>query len=191
MLDIKRIRANADEVIAGLAKRGIVGVVEKMKQIDSERRELIVKTETLKAKRNEVSKQIPVMKRAGENVDELLSEMKQVSDDVKAIDADLAVLDEQLNGLLLSTPNLPHEDVPVGDSEEDERRRVRRSLRERNLSVDRDPDRFGVHGPFTELCLNVAQPLLRGGVVDERSTVEDDLCRERRGDPHTAAGTHE
>ncbi|MBT3319166.1 MAG: serine--tRNA ligase [Clostridia bacterium] len=119
MLDIKRIRTNADEVIAGLAKRGITGVVEKMKQIDEERRELIVKTETLKAKRNEVSKQIPVMKRAGENVDELLNEMKQVSDDVKAIDADLAVLDSELNTLLLSTPNLPHADVPVGDSEDD------------------------------------------------------------------------
>ena len=119
MLDIKRIRTNADEVIAGLKKRGITGVVEKMKQIDSERRELIVKTETLKAKRNEVSKQIPVMKRAGENVDELMVQMKQVSGDVKAIDADLAVLDSELNTLLLSTPNLPHEDVPIGDSEDD------------------------------------------------------------------------
>lgn len=119
MLDIKKIRTNADEVIAGLKKRGITGVVEKMKQIDSERRELIVKTETLKAKRNEVSKQIPVMKRAGENVDALLSEMKQVSDDIKAIDADLSVLDSDLNTLLLSTPNLPHADVPIGESEDD------------------------------------------------------------------------
>jgi len=119
MLDIKKIRTNEDEVIAGLKKRGITGVVEKMKQIDEERRGLIVKTETLKAKRNEVSKQIPVMKRAGEDVTELLSEMKKVSDDVKAIDADLAVLDVQLNTLLLSTPNLPHADVPVGDSEDD------------------------------------------------------------------------
>lgn len=119
MLDIKRIRNNPDEVIAGLKKRGLTGVVEKMSEIDDKRRELILKTETLKAKRNEVSRQIPVMKRAGEDVKELLSQMKQVSDDVKVIDAQISVLDVQLNDLLLATPNLPHEDVPIGQSEDD------------------------------------------------------------------------
>lgn len=119
MLDIKKIRVNADEVREGLKKRGITGVVEKIQGIDEKRRELIVKTEGLKAKRNEVSKQIPKLKKEGKDVSETLAEMKKVAEDIKAIDADLAVLDKELESILLATPNLPHEDVPIGDSDED------------------------------------------------------------------------
>ena len=68
MLDIKKIRNNPDEVIAGLKKRGVTGAVEKMMEIDEQRRELIQETESLKAKKNEVSKQIPIMKREGKDV---------------------------------------------------------------------------------------------------------------------------
>ncbi len=119
MLDIKRIRNNPEEVKSGLAKRGLSGVVEKALEIDEERRSLILKTEALKANRNEVSKQIPVKKRAGEDVTEQLKQMKQVSDDIKVLDAKLSALDEQLNELMMSTPNIPSDDVPVGQSEED------------------------------------------------------------------------
>ena len=119
MLDIKKIRVNADEVIEGLKKRGITGVVEKIQGIDEKRRELIVKTEGLKAKRNEVSKQIPKLKKEGKDVSDTLLEMKKVAEDIKEIDADLAVLDKDLESILLATPNLPHEDVPIGDSDED------------------------------------------------------------------------
>lgn len=119
MLDIKKIRVNADEVREGLKKRGITGVVEKIQDIDEKRRELIVKTEGLKAKRNEVSKQIPKLKKEGKDVSDTLLEMKKVAEDIKAIDADLGVLDKELESILLATPNLPHEDVPIGDSDED------------------------------------------------------------------------
>lgn len=119
MLDIKKIRVNADEVREGLKKRGITGVVEKIQGIDEKRRELIVKTEGLKAKRNEVSKQIPKLKKEGKDVSDTLLEMKKVAEDIKAIDADLGVLDKELESILLATPNLPHEDVPIGDSDED------------------------------------------------------------------------
>ena len=90
-----------------------------MMEIDERRRELIKETESLKAKKNEVSKQIPIMKREGKDVSALLEDMKKVSDDVKQIDAKLAVLDEELNNMLLSTPNIPQDDVPVGASDED------------------------------------------------------------------------
>ena len=119
MLDIKKIRNNPEEVIAGLKKRGVTGAVEKMMEIDEQRRELIQETESLKAKKNEVSKQIPIMKREGKDVSALLEDMKKVSDDVKEIDAKLAVLDSELNDMLLSTPNIPQDDVPVGASDED------------------------------------------------------------------------
>ena len=119
MLDIKRIRTNPEEVKAGLASRGVTGVVEKVASLDEKRRELIVKTETLKAQRNEASKQIPVMKKAGQDTTALLEEMKRVADEVKDIDAELAGIDAELGSILLSTPNVPMADVPVGESDKD------------------------------------------------------------------------
>ena len=117
MLDIKRIRTNPEEVKAGLASRGVTGVVEKVAALDEKRRELIVKTETLKAQRNEASKQIPAMKKAGQDTTELLEEMKRVADEVKDIDAELAGIDAEIGSILLSTPNVPMTDVPVGESD--------------------------------------------------------------------------
>lgn len=119
MLDIKKIRNNPEEVKKQLEKRGVSGVVEKVLVLDEKRRSLIIETETLKAKRNEVSKNIPAMKKAGNDVTELLQEMKQVSEQVKAIDANLAIVDDEITMILLSTPNLPMDDVPVGASDAD------------------------------------------------------------------------
>ena len=119
MLDIRRIRTNPEEVKAGLATRGVTGVVEKIAALDEKRRELIVKTKSLKAQRNEVSKQIPALKKAGQDTTALLEEMKQVADEVKRIDTDLAGIDSELNTILLSTPNVPLPDVPVGESDKD------------------------------------------------------------------------
>lgn len=119
MLDIKRIRTVPDEVTANLNKRGVVGVVEQVAGLDEQRRALIVKTESLKAQRNEASKQVPLKKKAGEDVEVLFAEMKQVAEEIKAIDADLAVIDAKINDILMSTPNEPLPDVPVGKSETD------------------------------------------------------------------------
>ncbi len=119
MLDIKRIRTVPEEVSANLKKRGVTGVVEQVAELDEQRRALIVKTESLKAHRNEVSKRVPLKKKAGEDVEALFAEMKQVADDIKAIDADLAVIDAKINDILMSTPNEPLPDVPVGLSDAD------------------------------------------------------------------------
>jgi seryl-tRNA synthetase len=119
MLDIKRIRTNPEEVKAGLESRGVTGVVEKVLALDEKRRELIVKTESLKAQRNEVSKKIPAMKKAGEDTTALMEEMKRVSEETKRIDAELAAIDDEITAILLSTPNVPLPDVPVGESDKD------------------------------------------------------------------------
>jgi seryl-tRNA synthetase len=119
MLDIKRIRTVPEHVIANLAKRGVTGVVEQVAELDEERRSLIVKTEGLKARRNEVSKQVPLKKKAGEDVQALFAEMKQVAEEIKSIDADLSAIDAKINEILLSTPNEPLSDVPVGSSDAD------------------------------------------------------------------------
>lgn len=117
MLDIKRIRTVPEEVIANLAKRGVTGVVEEVTELDEERRALIVKTEGLKARRNEASKLVPQRKKAGEDVEALFAEMKQVAEEIKSIDADLSIIDAKINDILMSTPNEPISDVPVGESD--------------------------------------------------------------------------
>ena len=73
----------------------------------SKRRAIIGKTEALKAQRNEVSKSVPARKKAGEDVTALFEEMKRVSEQIKALDAELGEIDAQLQGILLSTPNVP------------------------------------------------------------------------------------
>ncbi|MFA5676344.1 MAG: serine--tRNA ligase [Christensenellales bacterium] len=119
MLDIKRIRTVPDEVKAALERRGITGVVEQITKLDKRRREIIVKTEALKNRRNEASKQIPQRKKTGENVEALFAELKRVSDDIKELDAKLSKVETKLNAVLLSTPNEPYADVPSGQSDAD------------------------------------------------------------------------
>ncbi len=114
MLDIKRIRTNPEEVKKGLETRGVTGVVEQVLSLDETRRALIVKTETLKAQRNEASKSVPARKKAGEDVTVLFEDMKRMADEIKGIDAELEGIDLQLQSILLSTPNVPLPDVPVG-----------------------------------------------------------------------------
>ena len=119
MLDIKLIRSNPEKAIADLKKRGVTGTVEQITALDEKRRVLIVETETLKARRNTVSKSIPAMKKAGEDTSSLLAEMKQVSADIKAMDTQLADIDSEITDILLRTPNLPADDVPVGETDAD------------------------------------------------------------------------
>lgn len=119
MLDIKRIRTVPDEVKAALERRGITGVVEQITKLDKRRREIIVKTEALKNRRNEASKQIPQRKKTGENVEALFAELKRVSDDIKELDAKLSKVETELNAVLMSTPNEPYADVPLGQSDAD------------------------------------------------------------------------
>lgn len=117
MLDIKRIRTNPEEVKKGLTTRGVTGVVEQVCALDEQRRALIVKTEALKAQRNEVSKSVPARKKAGEDVTALFEEMKRTAEQIREIDTELETIDAQLQNILLSTPNVPLADVPVGKDE--------------------------------------------------------------------------
>lgn len=120
MLDIKILRANFEEVKAKLTKRGEdLSDLDKFGGLDEKRRELIAKVEVLKAERNEVSQQVAQLKRNKENADELIAKMRQVGDDIKELDEELRQVEEELNYVMLRIPNIPHESVPVGDSEDD------------------------------------------------------------------------
>ncbi|GEN85022.1 serine--tRNA ligase [Sporosarcina luteola] len=120
MLDIKLLRANFDEVKAKLAKRGEdLSELDKFVGLDEKRRELIAKVEVLKAERNGVSEKIAEMKRNKENADDVIARMREVGDEIKTLDEELHQVEEDLNYVIMRIPNIPHESVPVGDSEDD------------------------------------------------------------------------
>jgi seryl-tRNA synthetase len=120
MLDIKYLRANFEEVKKKLQHRGEdLADFDKFEELDAKRRELIAQSEQLKNKRNEVSSQIAALKREKKDADHLIAEMREVGDQIKALDEDLRQVEESLEQLMLSIPNIPHESVPVGESEDD------------------------------------------------------------------------
>ncbi|MCI9627074.1 MAG: serine--tRNA ligase [Clostridia bacterium] len=120
MLDIKRIRTDYEHIIEVMKVRGeSVGDIGKVVELDKEKRALLSETEALKAKQNEVSRKIPALKKAGEDVQPVFEEMKQISEKTKEIDQKIREVDEELRYLMMCIPNIPHESVPVGDSDED------------------------------------------------------------------------
>lgn len=126
MLDIKRIRQNPDEIAAAIARRGKATAMGDLIKMDEERRRIVSEVETLKSKRNAVSKTVPEMKKRGEDTTAIFAEMKDMGDEVKELDAKLAEIDENLKQILLSIPNTPNPGIPDGKSDEDnvEQRRV-------------------------------------------------------------------
>lgn len=120
MLDLKFLRANFEEVKQKLQHRGEdLADFERFEQLDRRRRELIAQAEELKNKRNDVSQQIALLKREKKDADHLIAEMRQVGDRIKVLDDELREVEQQLETLLLSIPNVPHESVPIGESEDD------------------------------------------------------------------------
>ena len=120
MLDLKYLRNNFEEVKQILQHRGEdLTALDSFEELDVKRRELIAETEKLKSKRNEVSQQVAVLKREKKDADALIAEMRVVGDEIKGLDEALREVETKLEELLLSIPNIPHESVPVGDSEED------------------------------------------------------------------------
>jgi len=120
MLDIKLLRNNLDEIKAKLQHRGEdLSDLDKFETLDHKRREAIVKVEQLKSKRNEVSQQIAKMKKEKQNADDLIAEMRAVGDEIKELDTMIRDVEEELDHLMLSIPNIPHESVPVGETEDD------------------------------------------------------------------------
>jgi len=119
MLDIKRIRNNTDEVREGLAKRNGDFPIDKLVELDEKRRQLLVEVEEMKARQNQVSKDIPRLKKEGKDVEVVFKEMKELSQKVKDIDVDVREVDEELNSLLMTVPNVPNSSVKVGKSDED------------------------------------------------------------------------
>ncbi|HEO7463573.1 TPA: serine--tRNA ligase [Streptococcus agalactiae] len=126
MLDLKRIRTDFDAVAKKLATRGVdQETLTALKELDIKRRELLIKSEEAKAQRNVASAAIAQAKRNKENADEQITAMQTLSADIKAIDAELADVDANLQSMVTVLPNTPADDVPLG-ADEDENVEVRR-----------------------------------------------------------------
>lgn len=120
MLDIKRIRTDYEQIMEVMKVRGeSVGDIGRVVELDKEKRALLSETEALKAKQNEVSRKIPALKKAGEDVQPVFEEMKRISEQSKELDQKIRTVDEELRSLMMCIPNIPHESVPVGESDED------------------------------------------------------------------------
>lgn len=120
MLDIKLFRTEPDFVKQKLAMRGIdSSVVDTILELDNESRQLTVQTEELKAQRNKASEAIAQKKRNKENADDAILEMRQVGEDIKAIDSKLNEVRTALHDQLVSLPNLVSDETPAGKDEDD------------------------------------------------------------------------
>ncbi len=118
MLDIKRIREKTDEVRKGLAERNAdVTLLDKVLELDASRREILASVETLKNKRNDVSKQIGQLRKAGEDTTEIQASTRKLGDEIAAFDKRLAEIEESQRSILLSLPNLPAPGVVPGGKE--------------------------------------------------------------------------
>ena len=122
MLDIKRIKEDPQAVKAGLHAKEVDcdEVIDRILELDEERRTLIASTETRKARQNKVSKEIPALKKAGQDVSAVFAEMAElkagIAEDAAKLDAVLA----EYRTLMLSLPNLPDSDLLPGGKENNE-----------------------------------------------------------------------
>lgn len=119
MLDIKLIRTEPEKVKAALARRKEKVDIDALLELDNKRRELLFKVEQLKGKQNETSKKIPAMKKEGKDVAPIFAEMKTLSAEISEFDNEIRELDEKINKVMLTIPNIPNPTVPDGETDAD------------------------------------------------------------------------
>ncbi|MCS6818041.1 MAG: serine--tRNA ligase [Blastocatellia bacterium] len=119
MLDIRFVRENLELVREKLARRGVTVALHDFERLDAERREKIARADALRAERNRTSEEIGRLMRAGERerAEALRQHVREIGEAIKHLDAEIARLDAELEALLLSLPNLPHDSVPIGPDE--------------------------------------------------------------------------
>lgn len=119
MLDIRRIRNNPEEVERLLKRRNPDLSLDKVLELDKQRREKLVEVENMKAEQNRVSKQVPLLKKEGKDVTDILQNMKELAEKVKVLDNDVREIDLKIEEELLSIPNTPNPDIVIGLSDAD------------------------------------------------------------------------
>lgn len=119
MLELKFIRNNLEIVARGISAKNADADIGALLALDEKRRDLLAMSEKLKAERNRANQEIAKAKKGGRPDPALIERMKEISSRIKALDTELAGLENDIHQRLLAIPNLPHESVPLGASEED------------------------------------------------------------------------
>ncbi len=120
MLDIRFVRENLEQVKEKLAQRGIRGALDAFERLDAQRRTKIARADALRAERNRASEEIGKLVRSGQTdaADRMRLRLRQIGDEIKQLDDEIAACEGELRSLLAGIPNLPHESVPLGADEE-------------------------------------------------------------------------
>jgi seryl-tRNA synthetase len=119
MLDIKRIRQNPEQFRKGLAAKNGAENLERLLELDQERRDCITRSDELKAIRNRVSDEIASLKKSRQPADEKIREMKNLGQEIKSLDDKIRIVEKQIRKIMLTLPNIPHETVKIGRTAED------------------------------------------------------------------------
>jgi len=119
MLEIKFVRQNLADVEKALEARGENADLAAFREADERRRDYLQQAEALRHKRNVVSEQVAKLKKAGESAEDIVTEMRTVSAQIKALDKELSANEDIVQAILMGLPNIPHASVPVGKDEND------------------------------------------------------------------------
>ena len=122
MLDIRRIKENPDEIKRLLRAKEVDcdEAVDRILELDQKRRELIASTEAKKAEQNKVSKQIPILKKQGQDVAPIFQQMTELKNQIAENDSALTDVEAEYRTWMLSLPNLPDPDLKAGGKENNE-----------------------------------------------------------------------
>lgn len=119
MLDLKFVRQNPEVVREALINKGVEVDLDRILALDVERRQILNEVEQLKARRNEVSKQVGILKKQGQDATAVIAEMGGIGDRIKALDERIRAVEEELQALMYTLPNIPSPEAPVGRDESD------------------------------------------------------------------------
>ncbi|RII84227.1 serine--tRNA ligase [Neopusillimonas maritima] len=119
MLDPQLLRKDLSSVVSALARRGVTFDTARFEALEARRKAVQVETENLQARRNAVSKLIGQLKSRGEDASKEMAESQAIPDKLKELEHALSGIQAELNGWLMTIPNLPHPSVPEGASSDD------------------------------------------------------------------------
>ena len=121
MLDLKYVKSNLKVVKNGMEKRKAKIDFSSLLNNDDKRKALLLEIEELRHKRNVVSDDIAKIKKSGQDATSLIEQMRDVSETIKKLDKTLSTIEETIHNFLISLPNIPHEDVPIGSDDTENR----------------------------------------------------------------------
>jgi seryl-tRNA synthetase len=118
LLDLRAIREDPEPFRKALARRGVAGELDRVLALDEKRRELVARVEQLRAEQNRGSKAVGSAKDPGQR-EGIIEQVRLVSDELKALEPQLAVMEEELAAVMARLPNIPDQAAPDGESEEE------------------------------------------------------------------------